>query len=204
MITQAIQTKYLPHTNTRPSRIKAWCQRGSVTITTDCSLESDHREAVRVLLAKFIAEDEERYGTPRSANPWAADFVLGALPGAGYVAVAVKSTTVIATLKDFDFCGCENFAQLGRAVYEGTECGPWMVAILPDGTEVYYEDEEARAILPETQLKAIKVGSIVEGSGAEAAPRVCEDPAKLSEIIEEVNADASALWDEANGDGEEW
>lgn len=29
---QAIVTKYLPATSTRPSRIKAWCDRGSITI----------------------------------------------------------------------------------------------------------------------------------------------------------------------------
>lgn len=38
---QAIQTKYLSATNNKPSRIKAWCDAGSVTI----SYPHEHNES---------------------------------------------------------------------------------------------------------------------------------------------------------------
>lgn len=38
---QAIKTKYLPATNTKPSRIKAECEAGSITISYDYRLNSD-------------------------------------------------------------------------------------------------------------------------------------------------------------------
>lgn len=80
---QAIQTKYLPATNNRGSRIKASCERGSITIPYPHELSGDevHREAVRQLLARFIREDSEgENGCPPSNNPWKRDFVTGGLP----------------------------------------------------------------------------------------------------------------------------
>ena len=64
---QAIQTKYLPATNTRGSRIKATCDRGSITIPYPRELSGDevHREAVRfarddrdILLIGHIGHEE--------------------------------------------------------------------------------------------------------------------------------------------------
>jgi hypothetical protein len=80
---QAIQTKYLPATNNRGSRIKATCDRGSITIPYPHELSGDevHRVAVRALVAKFNAEDEARYGTkPEDGKGWNAGFVTGGLP----------------------------------------------------------------------------------------------------------------------------
>lgn len=59
MTFQAILSKYIPATNTRGSRIKAWCERGSITIPYphDLTGAACHRAAVDALLSKFRAED---------------------------------------------------------------------------------------------------------------------------------------------------
>jgi hypothetical protein len=79
---QAIQTKYLPATNYRGSRIKASCERGSITIPYPHELSGDevHRAAVYALLAKFCAEDLAEYGTKQEDNPWSREYVTGFLP----------------------------------------------------------------------------------------------------------------------------
>ena len=104
------------------------------------------------------------------------------------------------TLRDFDFIGVENFAQFGRAIYKGVSCGPWIVAILPDGEEVYYEDEKARTITSDTEIVAVKVGSIVEGSDAEVPAVLVDDPCELVDTIEEINNQAKEMWEEANAE----
>lgn len=80
---QCIHTKFLPCGNVRGSRIKATCDRGSITIPYPHELSGDevHREAVRRLVAKFAAEDLKTYGTPIAENPWCREFVTGGLPG---------------------------------------------------------------------------------------------------------------------------
>ncbi len=79
---QAIHTKYLPATDARGSRIKATCERGSITIPYPHELSGDevHREAVRQLLARFCAEDLKSYGTPIESNSWNRPFSTGCLP----------------------------------------------------------------------------------------------------------------------------
>ena len=77
---QAILTKYLPATNFKGSRIKAVCDRGSITISYPDELSGDacHIAAVDALIAKFVKEDEARYGTNK--NPWSKPRVCGGLP----------------------------------------------------------------------------------------------------------------------------
>lgn len=79
---QAIQTKYISATNTRGSRIKASCERGSLTIPYPYELSGDevHREAVRQLVCRFIEEDKKGNATPPASNPWGREFVTGGLP----------------------------------------------------------------------------------------------------------------------------
>lgn len=79
---QAIQTKYLPCTNVRGSRIKASCERGNLAIPYPHELSGDevHREAVRQLLWRFIDEDKKQFATPPASNPWGREFVTGSLP----------------------------------------------------------------------------------------------------------------------------
>lgn len=84
---QAIHTKYITQTGKLGSRIKATCERGSITIGYPHELHGDevHREAARQLVARFIAEDSTRY--PASNNPWARPFVTGGLPDGTYAHV---------------------------------------------------------------------------------------------------------------------
>jgi len=75
---QAILTKYLPATNFRGSRIKAQCDRGSITIPYPSEAgEVSHVMAADALVAKFVKEDEKRYGT--TVNPWSRPRVCGGL-----------------------------------------------------------------------------------------------------------------------------
>ena len=87
---QCIRTKFVPCTNFRPSRVKAWCERGSLTVSWRCEMNVDenHAFAIRCLLEKFIMEDEKKYG--KGASSWDSDFVIGS-DGDGYVAVFAKS-----------------------------------------------------------------------------------------------------------------
>lgn len=50
---QAITTKYLPWTNTKPGRIKASCQSGSVIIDSDSDSDNGHKAACEALRAKL-------------------------------------------------------------------------------------------------------------------------------------------------------
>lgn len=86
---QAIQTKYLPATNYRGSRVKAGCDRRAVTFTWDHELdvEANHVAAAQFLCQQFLAEDEAQYGTPRDVNPWGRKRVCGGLPDGSFVHV---------------------------------------------------------------------------------------------------------------------
>lgn len=88
---QAIETKYLPATNRRGSRVKAWCDRGSITIDYPHELSGDrvHVAAADALVAKFVKEDAETYGTKPEGNPWLLPRVCGGLPGGTYAHVFI-------------------------------------------------------------------------------------------------------------------
>ena len=61
---QAIVTKYLGPTNYKGGRIKAVCERGSVTIPYPYEANQGrdaHMVAVRALLDKFDTEDKAKY-----------------------------------------------------------------------------------------------------------------------------------------------
>ena len=81
---QAIVTRYLCPTNTKPSRIKATCDRASLIITFPQgeSLVDAHAVAVRALLEKFHKEDapdgDFRYRSWPSFDRW----VCGGMPQA--------------------------------------------------------------------------------------------------------------------------
>jgi hypothetical protein len=78
---QSIQTKFLSATDSKGSRIKAKCARGSIVIPLDYGLSGDdiHRAAVMALILRFLDEDESK-GTPRETNFWSRAFVSGSLP----------------------------------------------------------------------------------------------------------------------------
>lgn len=86
---QAIETKYLAPTNYLCSRIKATCDRGSLTVEWNHSLgiEGNHRAAAEALIARFLDEDDKaaaaepnpRHRGERASNPWARPFVTGSI-----------------------------------------------------------------------------------------------------------------------------
>lgn len=87
--TQAITTKYLPCTNYKPSRIKAECSRGSVTVSYPHELSGAacHAYAADMLLKSFAEKDgnDKSWGTLDN-------YAIGALPESnksGYVFVNV-------------------------------------------------------------------------------------------------------------------
>lgn len=80
---QAITCKYLSPTNSKGSRVKASCARGSVTIAYPdrCSNFGEAAAlAARSLQAKFIFEDtqgEEKTRTLPDNNPWGGELFAG-------------------------------------------------------------------------------------------------------------------------------
>jgi hypothetical protein len=79
---QAILTKYIRESNTKGSRIKATCERGTLTIPYDHEFDTDgaHRKAALALINLFINEDKARNGTPLNKNVWAGHFASAELP----------------------------------------------------------------------------------------------------------------------------
>lgn len=90
---QAIITKFIPATNFKGSRIKASCERGSITIDYPHEFSGDdcHIAAVDALVAKFVKEDKARYGTNR--NPWSTPRAVGQLPNGDYAHVFIPESS---------------------------------------------------------------------------------------------------------------
>ncbi len=63
---QAIQTKFLAPTNSKPARIKASCAAGSITIDCDnleCARhEEDRHQLAAAMLQQKLGWDSETYG----------------------------------------------------------------------------------------------------------------------------------------------
>lgn len=89
---QAITTKILPATSTKPTRIKAVCARGSAIISyPDAANQEDaHRIAAENLVHRFAREDAKKYGTPYGDNPWIAPRACGQTVSGDYVHVFTK------------------------------------------------------------------------------------------------------------------
>jgi hypothetical protein len=86
LIRQAIVTKYLPVTNSRPSRVKATCDAGSVIAEWDHALNIDqnHARAAEKLADKFGWKGAWYQGAmPRGAGGFAFVCVDGRID-AGY------------------------------------------------------------------------------------------------------------------------
>lgn len=88
---QAIITKFYGPTNCRGARIKASCDRGSLFFSYPYEMSGDkcHIAAVDALIAKFIKEDAEKYGT--HVNPWSKPRVCGQIPSGEYVHVFIPN-----------------------------------------------------------------------------------------------------------------
>ncbi len=79
---QAIQTKYLPATNTKPSRIKAWCNAGQNTI----NYLHEYDEAGAHLYAALTLQNMLGWNSPHYG-----ELHQGSLPdNTGYCHVLVK------------------------------------------------------------------------------------------------------------------
>lgn len=88
----------------------------------------------------------------------------------------------------------------GRSLYKFTDCGPWVIYQLKDGSEVYYEDN--LNFNPEECI-AIKIGSIVEGSEVEIEPICLSFPfteEDFHHVIKSINEEASYYWKRDNTD----
>lgn len=85
---QAIQTKYIPATNTRGSRIKATCEAGSITIPYPSAetTEGAHKLAALALCEKLAERLNKEYGNNAGAF-WLAPRICGGLPDGSYAHV---------------------------------------------------------------------------------------------------------------------
>jgi len=88
---QAIHTKYIAPSNVKGARIKAACERGSLTVSYPYDLSGDacHIFARQALVDKFVREDAARYGSDADKNPWARPMACGQLPDGTYAHVFV-------------------------------------------------------------------------------------------------------------------
>ena len=79
---QAILTKYIGATNYRGSRIKATCDRGTLTVPFDYALDTgaNHIAAAQALVNRFVKEDQLERSEPPRLNPWNRDRAVGQLP----------------------------------------------------------------------------------------------------------------------------
>jgi hypothetical protein len=69
---QAIQTRFIPPTNTRPSRVKAFCEAKAITRSWDHSLNvCENHYAIAMELAKIMNWPTDGHG-------------FGSLPNDGY------------------------------------------------------------------------------------------------------------------------
>lgn len=60
---QAILTRYLGPTNFRGSRVKAWCQAGSVTLSWNDALDVNaNHDAAAIALRAKLGWDHDSYG----------------------------------------------------------------------------------------------------------------------------------------------
>lgn len=86
---QAIQTKFISATNHKGARIKASCERGSLTVdwNYDLDTEANHILACSVLRTRFICEDSRRYASVPEVNPWSKPMVCGPLLDGTYAHV---------------------------------------------------------------------------------------------------------------------
>lgn len=103
-------------------------------------------------------------------------------------------------LKDWDFVGVDNFYQLGRAIYKGTDCGPWVVARRWDGSKVYYEDKKATEIGPTHKVESVIVGSIVEGYDGEVPSVEVYSKKDLIAALDLIDETCRNVWDIVNGE----
>ena len=98
---QAIQTKYLPATNTRGYRTKAICAAGSVTVEnwSDSGIDANHKRAALKLCGKL---------------GWEGYLEGGTLPDGSMAWVFVPAVDALLMVKDDFQAGKRDGATMGR------------------------------------------------------------------------------------------
>ncbi len=88
---QAIESYVIPGTLTKPTRIKAVCARGSITMSyPDVQTnEEAHKAVVSALVTSFSVEDNKRHFIALGSNTWLAKRSVGQLKNGRYVHVYV-------------------------------------------------------------------------------------------------------------------
>ena len=103
-----------------------------------------------------------------------------------------------------DCWGVENVERLDRAIYKYTDCGPHLSVWLHDGGWKHSGQLQG---VTNGNVRSLLVGSIVEGSDADVTGTVLdlltfdsdeEAVAAFNAQVDKVNAEACALWEEAN------
>jgi len=76
---QAITTKVFPSTNTKGTRIKATCSRGSITIPYDHSLHlyDAHVKAAQALVSEFLKDNIASGESPERKSVWNNEMITG-------------------------------------------------------------------------------------------------------------------------------
>ena len=116
-----------------------------------------------------------------------------------FPATSIKGRKLM-TLNEFVGYEVDSFGSWGRSVYKYTDCGPWVVALLPDGSELYYEDREAWDYTGDQLITGVRLGSIVEGWDGELPPYECHSREEFDKALEELNDTCCSIWDTANSD----
>lgn len=90
---QAILTRILPATNTKPRRIKASCSRDGIVYSIhEFVYDNDlqlHQAATREMINTFVDEDFVTKKEPKDKNPWNKIFVTGQLENGDYCHVFI-------------------------------------------------------------------------------------------------------------------
>jgi hypothetical protein len=89
---QSIETKYLPCTNTRGSRIKAECVAGNITIPYPHAenIDGAHILAAKELCRKLAERNVKEYGGKLEDEPWLRPFVTGTIKNGNFVHVFIS------------------------------------------------------------------------------------------------------------------
>jgi len=115
-----------------------------------------------------------------------------------------RDLTPIATLADLcQFFSVETPDRLSKAIYKGTDCGAWIALCPTLDTEEddWLSGSEITADL--SSIVAFKIGTIVEGSDVGIDGKDFYLPVqryKVDEWLEEMEAEATRLWENANYD----
>lgn len=122
-----------------------------------------------------------------------------------------KDVRIAHNIREFvEYCGIgDTLHRIGRAVYDGTDCGPWLSFPVKNTKGdllrgIYYQDKEAfEPASLNLPITGVEVGSIVEGSDTEVGPYYLQFPFKMHQfwdMVDAVNREASFYWERDNSD----